>query len=238
MKSELLKLRALPMPRAILEFCLASTAIVALIVFFVQPKNPDVYHDAPATMATVAVAIGSVVFGAWAIGVEFAQDTLRRTLIAEPRRGSILLNKFTLTVISVVPAAVLCGLFAILVGKLTAVANTVDFDVATAFKDVPAIALQSVLIALLAGALTLLLRSFTGGLIAAFALLFVVDGVLRLSSAIRDYTFVAALADSQSAIVGNEPHRLGLAAAVLVALAWIAAISAPAAVRFVRADFK
>jgi ABC-type transport system involved in multi-copper enzyme maturation permease subunit len=238
MKSEILKLRALPMPRAILAVCLASTAIVALIVFVVQPRNPDVYRDAPATMTMVAVAIGSIVFGAWAIGVDFAQDTLRRTLIAEPRRGSILLNKFALIVVAVVPAAVLCALFAMLVGKLTALASTVDFDQTAAFKDIAATALQALLTALLAGALTLLLRSFTGGLISAFVLLFVIDGVLQLSSAIRDYTFGAALGDVRTAIAGDAPHHLGLAAAVLVALAWIAAIGVPAAARFVRADFK
>lgn len=238
MRAELLKLRVLPTPRFLVAFCFGSVAVVALIVFLTQPDDPEIYRDAPAGMAWAAAMVSSIVLGAWIVGLEFAQGTMRRVLITEPRRVTILLGKAAALVGAILLLSVGSALFALALGKLTASANTAGFDAHEALRFVPTIALQAVLVALFVAALTLLFRSFTGGLIAGFVMLFVIDTVLRISPAINDYTFVSALNEIDFTTTGGSAGDHGLAGALLLALGWIAAFAAPGVARFLRGDFK
>ncbi|MDO8795671.1 MAG: hypothetical protein Q7J25_13750 [Vicinamibacterales bacterium] len=237
MNAELLKLRVLPTPRLILALCFGSITVVALIVLAVRPSNIDVYREAPDVMAQTAVVIGAIVFGAWVTGVEFAQGTLRRALIAEPRRATILLNKYAVILVASMCTAALCAILALALGKLTASVNTVAFDSSNALKEVGTTMLQAGFVSTLSASITLLLRSFAGGLIGSFVLLFVIDGVLQLSSAIRHYTFGSAMSDIAAA-AGGDIHTHSVAAAALIAAAWVTAAAVPAAARFMRGDCK
>lgn len=236
--AELLKMRLLPLPRVVAILGLASIAIVALITFAVKPDDTDAYRDVPIAMAEIAVMLGAIVFGAWMMGVDFAQGTLRRTMLVEPRRDVQIGFKYAATLAGVAAGAVAFTLFAIFLGELTAMASAVDYRGARVFKSAAATVLQALLVAGFSASLTLLLRSFTGGVITSFAVIFVLDGILQLWPAIRDHTFTAAMGDVASAITGDRPHQLSLAVALLVALGWIAAVAIPAAARFMRGDFK
>lgn len=238
MKAELLKLRLLPTPRVLAAFCFGSVALVALIALLTQPDDPVTYRDAPAGMAWVAAMVTAIVLGAWVVGLEFAQGTMRRVLIAEPRRGAILLSKTAALVAAIALLAAGSALLALALGKLTASASGAGYDAGEALRFVPTIAVQAILVSLLVAALTLLFRSFTGGLIAGFVMLFVIETVLQISPTIADHSFVSALSEIDFTTGGDEAGDRGMAGALLLAFGWIAAFAAPGVARFLRGDFK
>lgn len=238
MIAELLKLRLLPLPRVLLAVCLGLIAVVALIVFVVAPDAAADYRDAPIGMAWVSAMVGSIVLGSWVMGVDFSQGTLRRVLIAEPQRSRVIVAKFA-TVIAgtAVLTAALAG-FALASGWAVATAASVDYGFDDAVRSCSAIVLQGTLIAAFAGSVTLLLRSFAGGMVAAFAVLFVIDNLLQLWPRVANYTFNSATFDLVGTITGENEPTLTPTVAALTAIAWIAAVAVPAALRFQRSDFK
>ncbi|MBI4897250.1 MAG: ABC transporter permease subunit [Actinobacteria bacterium] len=240
MNPELLKLRLLPMPRWILGLSLVAPLLVGLIVLAVQPSTDDAYRGGPTTMATFAVMIGALVFGAWMFGVEFGQGTMRRTITAEPRRGLVLTWKLlTTAAAAAVFAAVAMG-FSALVAITICAAHGVNANTESILDLSLAVTLQAPLIALIAAAFTLVFRSFAGGLVATFAMIFVVDGVLRLLlGKYGDYTFGTSLVSIMTIFDETDQSApFGLAQTLLIALGWIAAIASPGAYRFIRGDFK
>lgn len=215
------------------------TLLVSLLVLALQPSEHDVYRKAPAIVASVATFIGSILIGAWVFGMEFGQGTLRRTLAIEPRRGVLLVAKGVIVVAAAAAFAAVTMTFAVVLTVLITSAASIEFDVSVAFKLVPSMAIQGVLVALMAAGFTLLFRSYNGGQIATFAMVFVVDGIIGLWEPIRDYTFGVSLS-SIDAIFDSEPTVPAhpLAATVLIALAWVTAFAVPGVVRFLRGDFK
>ncbi len=243
MNAELLKLRLLPMPRWILALSLGAPLLVGLIVFAVQPSSTDAYRGGPTTMATFAVMIGALVFGAWMFGVEFGQATMRRTITAEPRRGVVLTWKLLTTALGATAFAAVAMGFSTLVTIAICAAHGIDAKTESMLDLSLAISIQAPLIALISAAFTLVFRSFAGGLVATFALIFVVDALMGLLLGdYGEYTFGNCLASiianfDESGDTG-ESARFGIAQAFAIALGWIAAIASPGAYRFIRGDFK
>lgn len=237
--AELWKLRSLPTPKTVVSASFALVTVVSLIVFVVQPDSPDAYHQAPSVAASIAVFIGSIVFGAWVFGVEFNQGTMRRVLVAEPRRGIVLAVKTLVVAAGATLFAAMITGYAALASLLICAAATIDFDPSLAVNIVPSMTVQAALFALLACAFSLALRSYAGGVIGAFALILVADNLLALWQSIQDHTFSASTSAIDAAFhVGDSSSEIGLAEALIVALAWIAAVAVPGALRFVRGDFK
>lgn len=237
--AELAKLRALPTPRVILAICFGLTALAAVIVLAVQPSDKSVYVDVPTGPASIVTMIGSIVFGAWLFGVEFGQGTLRRVLTTEPRREVVLATKALVVALGTAVFAAALLSFAAVLAITVASFHTVEIDATLVFNAVPSITIQATLVALMAGAFTVLFRSYSGGMIASFAMIFVIDGILGIWQALRDYTFGTSLA-SIDAIFDGTPSEpvFALVPTILIALAWIAAIAIPGAIRFLRGDFK
>ncbi len=238
MRAELLKIRRLPTPALLLALVLLAPAVAALIVYFVKPDDPSWYHVAPMTTAETVCQIAAVVFGVWVIGIEFAQGTLRRALTAEPRRVHLIVNKMVVVAVVTLAGAALAALVAYWLGALAADLRDVDYAAGTAAKLGVVLVVGAVLVALLSFALGLLSESLTGGIVLAFAVLFVLNGVLSFISAIRDYTFGAALASITDAADPDTASALGLWGGIGVALAWVAVLMVPALYRFTRSDFK
>ncbi|MFY9487609.1 MAG: hypothetical protein WAP35_02780 [Solirubrobacterales bacterium] len=241
LRAELMKVRILPTPMVIAAACFVISTIVAVVVLATTPAEDDVYRDAPVFAAFVPGMIGALVFGAWVFGLDFAQGTMRRTVTTEPRRPVIVAAKFL--VVTVVTGAFLAayGALSALVAIAISSSNSIDIVTGEAFELVPSLALQGTLVALLAGAITLLVRSFTGGLIATFAMVFVIDELLGISETIRDYTFGVALRSVDAAFATSDPGFAGthsLAGGILLGLGWVAAIAIPGAIRFTRDDLK
>lgn len=237
--TEVIKLRSLPTPRWSAAICFGLTLIVALIVLATDPSDPSVYRDVPIGPAQLFTMVVSIVLGAWVFGVEFSQGTLRRVLTSEPRRSVVLAVKALVVAVGTAAFAAALMAFAGLLTIAVTSINSVAINTADAFNLVPSMAIQSPLVALMAGALTLLFRSYAGGMIATLALILVIDGILGIWAAIRDYTFGVSLSSIEAVFdsTPSEPvHSLGIS--VLIALAWVAAIAAPGVYRFVRGDFK
>lgn len=238
MTAELLKLRRLPTPLVVLALALLAIATAALITYFVQPDDTDYYWRAPLVTATVVVEIAGIIVGVWLIGMEFAQGTVRRLLTADPRRGVVVAKKLLALLLAALAASALTALVAYWLGALASELRDVDYDHATAGKMAGVVVITGVLTALLAFALGLLAESLVGGVVLAFVVVFVLDGVLSFVSAIQDYTFAAALGSMSSAADPTQASAIGFWGGLGVAVAWVAVLLAPGVVRFLRTDFK
>jgi hypothetical protein len=84
----------------------------------------------------------------------------------------------------------------------------------------------------------LLAESLPGGLVLAFAVLFVLGGAVSFVSSIRDYTFTSALGSIAARFDPDEAAALDLGPAIAVALAWVVVLMVPGVVRFLRSDFR
>lgn len=238
MSAEFLKLRALMTPRLVLAAVLAVIAVAGLITFFVEPEDHTLYHQAPIITATVALELGAIVLGVWIIAMEFGQGTVRRLLTAEPRRPRIVANKLATLAAALLGLCVLGGLLGFWVGALGAHFRDVDYDAGTAAKLAVVAGLSGFLAGILSFALGLLAESMAGGIVLAFALLFVLDGVVSFVGPIQDYTFNSALNSIANRIDPSQSAALALGPAIAVALGWVVVFLVPGVVRFVRSDFK
>lgn len=77
-----------------------------------------------------------------------------------------------------------------------------------------------------------------GGIAAAFAFVFVLDGFLTQIPGLGDWTFGTVSGDVQTEIAGDGTAEHGLVAALLVTIAWSAVILAPGWLRLLRGDLK
>ena len=238
MRAELLKTRLLPTPRITLALAALAVAGTALGVYLAQPDDAGNYLDFPMTAAEVATEIGAIIFGVWLATVEFAQGTMRRALTAEPRRPRLVAGKLGVLVAVTAVGSFLVALAGFWLGALAADLRGVDYDHGGGAKLIGAIVLVAVLAALLAFALGLLAESFAGGLVLAFAVVFVLDGVLSFVDAIKDYTFAAALGDITASAHPDQAADLGLGAAIGVAVVWVVVVLALGLARFQRTDLK
>ena len=80
--------------------------------------------------------------------------------------------------------------------------------------------------------------SMGGGIAAAFAFVFVLDGSLTQIPGLGDWTFGTVSGDVQTEIAGDGTAEHGLVAALLVTIAWSAVILAPGWLRLLRGDLK
>ena len=238
MRAELLKMRALLTPRIMLALALAVPAVAALITYLVEPDDGDLYHQAPLFAAQIGTEIAAIVVGVWIVAMEFGQGTVRRLLTAEPRRTHVVANKLATAAVTILIGSALVGFVAFWLGALAAHLRDVDYDQGTAAKLAVVVAITGLLAGLLSFALGLLAESLPGGLVLAFAVLFVLDGAVSFVSSIRDYTFTSALGSISARFEPDEPAALDLGPAIAVALAWVVVLMVPGVVRFLRSDFK
>ncbi|HRV59717.1 MAG TPA: hypothetical protein P5138_03750, partial [Solirubrobacterales bacterium] len=190
MRAEFLKIRILPTPRwTLFALLLCFLAGVGFSV------TSGVGHDEAVLDLAVMLpsVICSIVFGSWMAGVEFGQNTLRRSLAADPRRVRLVLAKAAATVITV--AAVTVGLWALgmLVFPLLGSGHETTIDSGRAVGMGLAALLQNVVYALIALSLTLLTRSMGGGMAMSFAFAFVISAFLSVIPKVGDYMVSSAL---------------------------------------------
>lgn len=238
MKAELRKLSALPTPRWTAVIVLACGLLGAVIVFFAGTGGE------PAEILAAAVGIpswiASIVLGAWMIGVEYGQKTIRRVLSSNPRRLRLLLTKLAvvlgyvavLTIVATAFGAILLAIAASGHGGGVGIGQTVDIALGSLS--------QNLVYAAVGFFLALITRSMAGGMTVALAFAFVIDLALSAIPKYGDYSLSLAVTDIYASLVGPELSAMGedpnLGRALLVTAAWLAAFGAASGLRFLRSD--
>ena len=123
-RSELYKLRHHRTPWAILAM-LTLIASASPIFFLFRPTDSISYLEVPLTVLLLGAVLLMPVFGAWVVGHEYRQGTLKRVVAMEGRRDSLLLTKGLIAVVG----SALSALFAAAVATgISALAASIHQD--------------------------------------------------------------------------------------------------------------
>lgn len=242
MSAELLKIRSMPTPR----WCL----IVVLFCFLIGLVATAIWGTGGDDSGIIDLAVGfplsiaSIVFGVWIFGVEFGQNTVRRTLTADPRRGRLIFSKavaviFWLLIVTVLLHAVALPLF-----DLAASRHDQSISIQEVARAASASMLTNVIYALLGMAFSLIVMSMAGGMTVALVFIFIVDTVIPAIPKVGDYAMGPALEQLNSSIRGYETDLFGDAidkagsTDALIVAAWVIGLLALGTIRLKRSDIK
>ncbi len=238
-KAELYKLRTHRTPLATAATLLVGVLAPSVVMLWYTPTNTSAYADTWLAVYSILAILLAIVFGGWALGTEYRQDTVKRMLASEPRRGRALATKASAAAASM--TAVLAAVAGL--GWLAArvVGDMNDVMVAWEGRQV----LATVFTALLAGAMTFglsaITRSDSFAMIGMVGLLLVLDPLLGLIPKIGDYTLGSSLSVVSDKIAGTasgfgEVASLSTSSATLTLVAWLVAFVGGGTVLFASRD--
>jgi len=233
MTAEVQKLRALPLPRwaaALTGAALLATIVVAIF----RGVGPD-DGTAVGLGAELPTALASIVLGAWIVGLEYGQGTIRRALTADPRRVRFLLSKYGAAIAATAALTIAAFVVAVVAFPAIASANDQSLPVSDVLRTGAAALVGNVAFAMLGASIAFLCRSMAGGMVVALVFAFIIDSALSAIPRVGEWTAQAASADLYDAMTG-EPGAPSAARSALVLTAWVGAFAAAGMARFVKTD--
>lgn len=240
MNAELRKLFALPTPRWTLAATIAGVAIAALVAALAGPGNGEDLLPLQLGIG-LTTSIAAIVLGAWMIGLEYGQKTLRRALSADPRRPRLLLAKLAVvlgavTVVTLVLVAVSAPVFSAI-----ASAHGESMPVGESLQYGLAVLMSNLVYATVGFAVALVTRSMAGGMALALAFAFVIDSALSVIPTVGEYSLSAAVVELMAGIAGDGVNGMPsgdpqIAQALAVTAAWLTTLLGVSIGRFTRSD--
>ena len=188
------------------------------------------------------LAIASIAFGAWIFGVEYGQNTLRRTLTADPRRLRLFFSKLVVAMLLVALVTVAIHLVAFPFYDIAADRHDQGIAVGELRDVILANLVSNLVYVIVGGALVLITGSMAGGVTAALVFIFVIDSVLAVVPEVGDFSLGVALADILLAIrpsqefLGTTVHSTAVAALILAG--WLVVLAGLGWLRLWRSDVK
>jgi ABC-2 type transport system permease protein len=213
--------------------CLAFAVIGSLVALFDGSVRASTYVDAAEVITGVGTVIGSIVLGVWIAGVEYGQNTMRRVLAADPRRGRLFASKLAIAVAGALALTLVVWAVSIALLSIAASVNDATSPTNDLFTSCAKSLLANPIYAAIGCAVAMLARSMAGGMTAMLALVFVLDTALT-ALPVGDISLGSALRDLGRAIDGESGQHVGHA--VRVTLGWLVIMLAAAWARFTRSD--
>ena len=241
MRAEFLKARFMPTPM----WCL-----IAVLACFILGVGGVILWGPGEDGAAVDVAIGiptliaSIVFGVWMVGVEFGQQTLRRTLTADPGRLRLILSKLVVMLLLVAFVTAVLHLLALPIYDLAAQGHDESVTWAAVKDATVSDLVQNVVYAMVGFAFALITASMAGGITMTLVFIFVIDIVVSIVPKIDGYAMGPALEKVLSSLRGTDTGLFGEtidaahASDVLIVAAWLAGLLLLGSLRFLRSDVK
>lgn len=241
MRAEFVKVRSMPTP-----FWCAFAALV----FFLGGIAGCVIWGIGQESAALDLGIGiptsiiAIVFGVWLFGVEYGQNTLRRTLTADPRRMRLIISKLIVLLVIIALVTVLLHLLAFVLYNLAASGHDGSLSAETVFRYGASSLLENVVNGIVGMAFALITASMAGGMTIALVFIFILDGIISIIPRVGDYTLGLAVVDISNSILGFSGEFFGETigrsweVATLIMIAWLLLLMALGALRFVRSDVK
>lgn len=233
MNAELLKLRYLPTPRVVLALVVAAGIIGGVIVTVSSETVSDAW-DGPANVMSVFGQFAGIVLGAWMIGLESTERTLRRLALEEPQRERIIANKALSMTLVTLGIGIAAALVSLVISMISAPAIGGSWNAADALSALSGAALTPWLGAILGFLCALLIGTQSGGIVLALGMSIVVAPLLT-STAIGDYTYLVGSNSIVAAIRGADPTT-SFGAGVGTVVAWTVILGGVGIYRFMRAE--
>ena len=240
MTAELRKLLALPTPRWTLVATVFG-AIVAIVVAILAGPG-DGKDMMPVQLGVgLTTTVGAIVLGAWMIGVEYGQRTLRRALSADPSRARLVLTKLAVVLGAVTVVTLLISAITAPVFSAIASAHDESMSVADQLQYGLAALANNLIYATVAFALALITRSMAGGMALALVFAFVIDSLMSAIPTVGDYALSTGVVGLMTEISGIDIGGMeGSGPTLLLGLgitaAWLAAMLGISVTRFMRTD--
>lgn len=240
MQAELLKMRSMPTPL----WCGAAVLVgflTGLVVTFIWGAGRDL--DSIALIA-FPTAIASIVIGVWIFGVEYGQNTMRRTLTADPDRRRLVLAKLATVLLVVAAVTVALYLLALPLYGLANSGHDFAFGSGDLLREAAAAVFDNLAYVLVGAAFAMITSSMAGGMTAALVFIFVLDGMLSLVPKVGDFTFGLAMGYVGRWISGSAGEDLAAGAghstpvAALIVIGWLAVLLALGVNRLLSSDVK
>ena len=242
MRAEFAKVRSMPTPRWCL-FAVFLCFCLGLVVTVIWGPGEDA--AAPDVAVGFSTAIASIVFGVWIVGVEYGQNTIRRTLTADPRRGRLVISKIIVAAVWVTAVTVFLHLVALPAFNLAASGHDTSVPTELLARYGLASLLNNLVYMLIGVAFALITASMAGGMTLSLVFIFVIDSIFPVIPEVGDYSFGLALTDVLDAIRGIDTEVFGDSGsthstplASLIVAAWTIGLLMIGIVRFKRSDVK
>lgn len=238
MRAEFRKLVSLPTPRWTAIVVFGCALLAAVIVFFAGTGDDP--EGIFLTVIGVPLWIASIVIGAWMIGLEYGQKTMRRALSADPRRLRLIGAKLAVVLGYVTVLTLAAAVFAGILLSLAASGHGGGLGFDAMLRATLSALTQNLIYAPVGFFLALLTRSMAGGMTVALAFGFIIDTALSAVPKVGDYSLSLAATEIFAAIAGSDlagysdDPRVGRA--ILVTAAWLTAFGVLSGLRFVRSD--
>ena len=239
MRAELLKIRSMPTPLWSGVAVLAAF-VAGLAITFIWGVGNDLDST---VLIGLPTAIASIVLGVWVFGVEYGQNTMRRTVAADPDRVRLVLAKLGVVLILAAAVTALLYLLALPLYGLANSGHDFAFPADELLRQGASAVFGNLVYVLVGAAFAMITASMAGGMTAALVFIFVLDSIMSLIPKVGDYTFGLALADVNEAIAGGAMegaegagHSGGVA--LLVVAGWVAFLLALGAQRLIQSDVK
>jgi ABC-type transport system involved in multi-copper enzyme maturation permease subunit len=189
----------------------------------------------------LSTTVGAIILGAWMIGVEYGQKTMRRALSADPSRARLLLCKLgvvlgAVTVVTLALSAISAPIYAAIAsahGESMPVGDSLQYGLAAL--------LNNLIYATAAFSLALVTRSMAGGMALALVFAFVIDSALSAIPVVGDYALSASVVELMSQIAGHKLDGISdsdpnILRALAVTVGWMVGLVSISAARFTRTD--
>jgi ABC-2 type transport system permease protein len=240
MTAELRKLIAMPTPRWTLAAVLFGLAVSVLVAALAGPG--DGADMVPVQLGVgLTTSVGAIVLGAWIMGVEYGQRTLRRALSADPSRARLVLAKLavvfgTVTVVTLVVSLVSAPAFSAIAsahGESIPIGDQLQYGLAALANNL--------IYATVAFSLALFTRSMAGGMALALVFAFVIDSLMSAIPVVGDYALSTGVVQLMTQISGSNIAHLedadpNVLQAIGVTAAWLVAMVGISVTRFMRTD--
>ncbi len=221
LKAELYKIRHHRTPYVLTAFGVLAAAAPAVYFAFRPPEEVVIYGEGALGALIVYGLLAGSIFGGWLLGHEYRQETLRRVVAVDARRGRILATK----------AAAGLGVFTAMMSVMLAVglgaaqiAAAVNGDalVTTGLAgDIAGALLPGVVAAALAFALSAVLRSDTYATLTTLGALVVFAPLLAIIPNVGAYMPMSATQDISFWLSESTTPDKGLLTMVVTLGIWI-----------------
>lgn len=235
-KAELYKIRHHRLPFVVTAIGVVAAVAPAVYYLFRAPSEASFYLEAATAAASIYLILAAAIFGGWMLGHEYRQETLRRVVAVDARRGRLLAAKAGAGLLG------FAAMFATVIGSgigsaaLAAAVNGDDLVTTDLGRAVGAGAAGSFIALAVAFGASAILRSDTYATLFSLGAVVVFSPILALIPTVGDFT-LGSLSDAVSTwILDAETPSRGATVTLVALAAWIAGIGAAGLGLFSRRD--